>query len=86
MSKHNELRDKIKIGDSVTWLCKPNGDFKFKAEGIVVEIYKTTVGSSVVKDVAKIKAMGKYLEVYLYRKNTTVSIDKLSKSNSRSNT
>lgn len=67
--------NKIKIGQSVKWKCKPFGKKEFIAEGIVKKITKSCFGGKRIQTVAlKIFPTGKYKKIYPRRNSTTIAL------------
>jgi hypothetical protein len=74
------VKEKIKVGDIVAWVCKPNGLKAFNTKGEVVSLGVSILGSSKESKVARILVKDrKYKRVFPNRKHTTVGIDKLTK-------
>lgn len=76
----NLLKMKFKIGDKVSWVCKPNGYKKgFNCLGII-NSFKTAAGfkdgASITVDLANSK---EYVNAYPKRKKTCIGLDLLIK-------
>jgi hypothetical protein len=73
------MKKEFKIGDKVTWLCKPYGSKSFTCSG-TIDSFKTAAGfksgASVVVDLANCPD---FVNAYPKRKKTCIGLDSLSK-------
>lgn len=66
---------KIKVGDIVTWKCKPYHGSWFIAKGEVQKIGESTFGAWKTGVALQIKTGEEYRKVFPNRSTTTISLD-----------